>query len=120
MKNNVKEVIVTVCLVCISLLILNPFDFWMPSLVVMVVLAVMLLLFGIFASFILREKSLDERDTIHKSIAGRNAFLAGSTMMLIGIIIQEYSGQLDPWLVLSFLAMIVTKVVTRVWSDKNL
>ncbi len=120
MKNNIKETIVTVSLIALAILLLNPFHFWMPDMMVMAMLAIALVLFGVFASFILREKTVDERDDAHKTLAGRNAFLAGSAVLMIGIVIQGYSHQVDAWLVLALIAMIFVKIGTRIWSDKNL
>jgi len=84
----------------------------------MLVLA--LVLFGIFASFILREKTVDERDAVHETLAGRNAFLAGSTILILGIVVEGYTHTVDPWLVIALIVMIVVKIGTRFWSDKNL
>ncbi|OGI79094.1 hypothetical protein A3F19_03335 [Candidatus Nomurabacteria bacterium RIFCSPHIGHO2_12_FULL_37_29] len=120
MKNNIKETIVTICLIIIAILLLNPFHFWMPDMIVLVMLAFALVIFGIFASFILREKIFDERDSLHRTLAGRNAFLAGSTILMLGIIIQGYSHSVDPWLVIALIGMIIIKIGTRIWSDKNL
>lgn len=120
MKNNLKETIVTVALIVIAILLLNPFHFWMPDMMVMCMLAITLGLFGIFASFILREKSVDEREDQHRTLAGRNAFLAGSGVLTIGIVIQGYTHTVDPWLVIALIVMIVVKIGTRMWSDKNL
>jgi hypothetical protein len=120
MKNNLKETIVTVALIAIAVLLLNPFHFWMPDMMVICMLAITLALFGIFASFILREKSVDERDDQHRTLAGRNAFLAGSGVLTLGIVIQGYTHTVDPWLVITLIIMIVVKIGTRAWSDKNL
>lgn len=120
MKNNFKEITVTVALIAIAILLLNPFHFWMPDMMVMGMLAVTLALFGLFASFILREKSLDERDDQHKALSGRNAFLAGSGVLTLGIVVQGYTHSVDSWLVITLIVMVVVKIITRVWSDKNL
>ena len=120
MKNNFKETIITTCLVLVAILLLNPFHFWMPSIIVLCILAVALVLFGIFASFILREKPIDERDNAHRALAGRNSFLIGSAVLMLAIAIEEYTQSLDPWLVIVFIVMIVAKIATRIWSDKNL
>lgn len=120
MKNNIKETIVTLGLIVIAVLLLNPFHFWMPDMMVMSMLAIALVLFGVFASFILREKSIDERDDQHRTLAGRNAFLAGSATLILGIIVQGYSHAVDPWLVVALIVMVVAKIGTRIWSDKNL
>jgi hypothetical protein len=120
MKNNIKETIIPLCLIALAILLLNPFHFWMPDMMVMCMLAVSLVVFGIFASFILREKIADERDAAHRTLAGRNAFLAGSSILMLGIVIQGYSHVVDPWLVISLIVMILVKIATRLWSNKNL
>jgi magnesium-transporting ATPase (P-type) len=120
MKNNFKETLLTVILIVIAILLLNPFHFWMPNMLVICMLAFALVIFGIFASFILREKSVDERDDQHKSLAGRNAFLVGSGILMLGIVVQGYTHTVDAWLVLALIGMVITKIVTRYWSDKNL
>ncbi len=120
MKNNLSEICTTLFLVIIAILLLNPFDFWMPDMMVVGMLVLALVLFGIFASFILREKTVDERDAVHETLAGRNAFLAGSTILILGIVVEGYTHTVDPWLVIALIVMIVVKIGTRFWSDKNL
>jgi hypothetical protein len=120
MKNNLIEMLVAVCLVVLAILLLNPFEFWMPDMMVMAMLAITIGLFGVFASFVLRERVFDERDALHRTLAGRNAFLAGSGVLTLGIVIQGHTHSVDPWLVIALVAMIVVKIFTRVWSDKNL
>ena len=119
MKNNIVEKIVPAALILLAILLLNPFDFWMPDMMVMGMLVGAIVLFGIFASFILREGKLDERDELHRTFAGRNAFLAGSGMLILGIVVQGYAHSVDPWLVATLFLMIVVKIGTRLWSDKN-
>ena len=120
MKNNPKETIVTLALIAIAILLLNPFHFWMPDMMVMCMLAIALVLFGIFASFILREKSVDERDDQHKSLASRNAYITGSGILMLAIVIQGYTHVVDPWLVIALICMVIVKIITRIWSDRNL
>lgn len=119
MKNNLSEIFTTLLLILIAVLLLNPFDFWMPDMMVVGMLVLTLVLFGIFASFILREKTVDERDAEHETLAGRNAFLAGSALLILGIVVEGYTHTVDPWLVVSLVVMIVAKIATRIWSDKN-
>jgi len=121
MKNKItKEIIVPLTLIVLAVLLLNPFHFWMPDMMVMGMLAILLVLFGMFASFILKEKVFDERDDVNRSLAGRNAFLAGSAILMLGIVIQGYSHKVDSWLVITLIVMIIVKITTRFWNDKNL
>jgi len=120
MKNNLSEIFTTLLLILIAVLLLNPFDFWMPDMMVVGMLVLALVLFAVFASFILREKTTDERDAAHKTLAGRNAFLAGSAILILGIVVEGYTHTVDPWLVTGLIVMIIVKIATRIWSDKNL
>lgn len=120
MKNNLSQTLVAILLVATAILLLNPFHFWMPDMLVVCTLVSALILFGIYASFILREKSFDERDSVHKTLAGRNAFITGSMVLIIGIAVQGYTHAVDIWLVVALIVMIFTKIGTRIWTDKNL
>ncbi len=83
-------------------------------------IAIIFVLFGIYASFVLREKSEDERAAVHQALAGRNAFLAGSLILMVGILIQGYTHTVDPWLVIGLVTMIIAKISTRICSDRNM
>ncbi len=120
MKNNHKEISSTIALVVVAILLLNPFHFWMPDMVVICMLASILALFGLFASFVLRETVIDERDSQHRTLAGRNAFLAGSGVLTVAIVVQGYTHSVDPWIVSALIVMVVVKIGSRIWSDKNL
>jgi hypothetical protein len=121
MKNKItKEVLVPLALIVIAALLLNPLHLWMPDMMVMGMLVVLLVLFGIFASFILKETVFDERDGVNRSLAGRNAFLAGATVLMLGIAVQGYAHSIDPWLVIALIVMIIVKISTHFWNDKNL
>jgi predicted Kef-type K+ transport protein len=86
----------------------------------MCILAIILAVFALFASFVLRENKYDEREEGHRALAGRNAFLVGAGILTLGIVVQGYTHIVDPWLVIALIAMIVVKIITRIWSDKNL
>jgi hypothetical protein len=120
MKNNFKETLVALCLIVLATLLLNPSHFWMPDMMVVGMLVVALVLFGVFASFILREEERDERDAQHRTLAGRNAFLIGAAILSLGIGVEGYRHAVDPWLVVALIAMLLTKIATRIWSDRNL
>lgn len=120
MKNNfTKEVVIALTLVILAILLLNPFHFWMPDMVLMAMLALVLVVFSLFASFILRESARDERDSLHRMLAGRVAFLSGASVLMLGIVYQAYGHVLDVWLVIALIAMIVAKIAARLYSDKN-
>lgn len=121
MKNNLKiEGAVSLMLILLTVLLLNPFDFWMPTMMHMFMLGITLVVLAFFAIFILREKNQDERDEVHKMLSGRIAFLVGSALLTVGIVIQSFQDTVDVWLVIALVGMVLSKLTTRVYSDTRL
>ena len=112
MKNNLlQEIIVSGVLISLLILFLNPFEFWMPPILLMMMVLGLVVVFCLFASFIWRENSKDEREGLHKMMAGRIAFLVGTAVLVMGIVVQSLNHQLDFWLVLTLGAMILAKII---------
>lgn len=120
MKNSfTKELAISFIIIILSILLLNPFEIWMPDMLIIAIIAVTLVAFAVFASFILREDARDERDVAHRMLAGRVAFMSGSSVLMLGIVYQAYNHSLDAWLVMALLAMILAKIGTHIYSDRN-
>ena len=118
-NNSYKEIAVSVALIVLLIAILNPLHLWMPDMMHMMMLAAALVIFAVFAAFILRERITDERDGAHRMHAGRIAFLVGAGALVAGIVYQSYIDQLDNWLVVVLVAMVISKIVAHLWSDRN-
>ncbi|MCE9541319.1 hypothetical protein K8R03_02020 [Candidatus Kaiserbacteria bacterium] len=115
-KDMMPEIVSALIFCVLAVFLLNPMGLWMPSMAHMTMLALSAVAFGAFIVFILRESAKDERDAVHRSAAGRAAFLAGSAVLILGIIVQNSMHRIDPWLVVALIAMVVGKVVARIWS----
>ena len=125
MKNNPQYnsfayLFVSAALLILLLLIANPFGLWMPDMMHLAVLALMVVVFGVFAAFVLRETDEDERAVSHRALAGRVAFLAGSAVLAVGILVQGWTGMIDVWLISTLVVMVLAKVGTRLYSDRKL
>ncbi len=118
--NTTLEVITSVVLVGLAVLLLNPFHFWMPNMVLVVLLALTLVAFALLAAFVLREQARDERDAAHRMFSGRIAFLTGSTLLVVGIALQAVRHAVDAWLVVTLVAMVLSKLLTRIYSDARM
>lgn len=120
MKNNtIKEVVVSSVLIILAILLLNPFDFWMPDMALIFMLVLTLVIFAAFSIFIVREKVRDEREASHRMFAGRIAFLIGSAVLTFGIVAQAFHHSVDGWLVVALVAMVITKLSARLYSDSK-
>ncbi len=121
MKSNfIQETSVAAILIILLIVLLNPFHMWMPDMMLMSIIVAVLIVFALFASFFLREKVVDERDLSHRMLAARVSFITGTSVLIIGIIIQSFSHAVDVWLVGTLVAMIIAKIITREYSDRNL
>src|SRR3989344_3467470 len=110
MKNNfLTEIIISAVLIGLLVLLLNPFEFLMTTPVQTMTIAAILIIFVSFCVFVWKEKSKDEREQLHKQIASRFAYLSGASILLVGVIIESFNHNLDPWLILALIVMILAK-----------
>lgn len=115
-----KEIISSFILVVLVVLALNPFHFWMPVPLHVMMLGATIAAFGVVAGFIMRESAGDERDVTHRMRAGRVAFLAGTAILVVGIVTQSFMYEVDPWLVGALAGMVIAKMLARVYEDRYL
>ena len=116
-KNNfMQEIVVSSVLFVLLILFLNPLELWMPPVLLMMMVLGLVVVFSVFASFIWRENARDEREGLHKMIAGRIVFLAGTAILVTAIIFQSFKHELDFWLVLTLGTMILAKIAGLIYS----
>ncbi|MEK7556873.1 MAG: hypothetical protein AAB538_02765 [Patescibacteria group bacterium] len=121
MKNDdFKELIVGVVLIVLLVFHLNPFGFYMPSAAAMLLLCGIVVLVLIWLSFIWKEKPQDERENLHRLLAGRVAFLVGAGILLLGIAVQGLQHNLDPWLPVALGGMVIAKLAARAYGRTKL
>lgn len=117
MKNNfLQEVLASLVLIVLLVLFLNPFGFWMPSALLIMMIAGLLVVFALFASFIWREIVQDEREALHRLMAGRIAYLMGAGGLVLGVIVQSLQHNLDPWLVGILGITIFAKIIGLIYG----
>lgn len=107
---------VSAVFILLLIMFLNPLGFWMPTAMVMTIVFGLVMVFGIFCIFLWRESAGDERETSHRMLAGRIAFLAGSGVLVLGITVQELRHDLDAWLVYALGVMVLAKVIARIYA----
>lgn len=113
-----SELILATIFILLLVICLNPFNFFMPSTMVMMLLSALIIIFGLFSAVIWKERPQDEREVVLSQKAGRVAFLAGIGILVIGIGIQTYFHMLDHWLVYALIAMILGKIGAHIYFQK--
>ena len=110
------ELSVGLGLLALIYIIFNPWNVFMPGYVVMGFLIGAVVLYLAFAVFLWKENSGDERERFHRLFADRIAYLAGSALLLIGIVVGELRHALDPWLIYALAVMVIAKVVGLIYG----
>lgn len=110
------ETISAIIIVIITILFFNPGHLTMPDTMVSMLVVGLIVAFLTFAGFVLREKSFDEREALHIKTAGRISYLVGIAVLIVGIIMQGVRHNIDPWLVIVLCAMVLTKLLSRMYS----
>lgn len=116
MTTNFRDILIAIALVVLALLFLDPFDFFMPTGAQMLLLIAFLVIFAVFAGLIWLEKVSDERENLHRLIAGRLGYILGASGLVIGIAFQSIYHLVDPWLVIALVLMIVGKIIGIIHS----
>jgi len=121
MKNNnfFKETTLAIILIVLLVLFLNPFHFLMPPRYLSMLIIFLIAVFGIFSAVIWKEHARDEREQLHRMLAGRYAFLTGSSILVVGIIVQSLQHTIDSWLIFALVGMILVKLIALGYSQKN-
>ncbi len=120
MNNNTTHVILAVILSGLLLMLTDPFMFWMPSMAAMTVLFVAVVVLGIWTGFVLNEQVRDEREVIHRMYSGRVAYLLGLAVLTIGLTKQGFiDHHVDPWIAATLWVMVVSKLISHLYLEKN-
>jgi len=121
MKNNnfLKETAIALILIILLVLFLNPFNFLMPPRYLSMLIIFLIAVFGIFSAVIWKEHARDEREQLHRMLAGRYAFLTGSSILVVGIIVQSLEHAIDRWLIFALVGMILVKLIALGYSQKK-
>lgn len=116
-KINITETISAIFLVIILFLLTNTKALLMPENTDMMLLLALIISFLVFSAAIWKESPADERENLHRLNAGRISFLVGSVVLVIGILSQANAHSIDPWLVYALIAMVGSKLISRLFSQ---
>lgn len=111
------DIILLLGLTTITLLAIAPKTFVMPSSLQMLILATVLGLIAAFLVLLWREQPDDEREMQNQALASRSAYIVGSLVLIIALIIQSLNHDLDPAIPVALLAMIAIKVIVQRTKD---
>lgn len=115
-KPFIIELLVSIGLIAVLVFFLLPGSLLMPMTSQGMITVALFALFLVFTALVFRERSRDERENVLRMTAGRLSFLTGSLIAFLGILFQSLAHNIDPWLVLTLIGMVLVKALTRVYS----
>ena len=113
------EIILSVGMVVLAVALVNPRGLWMPNMVTISLLLLLAVVFAVFAGFVWKEQVRDEREALHRMIAGRIGYLFGAAALVVAIVFEGFAHRVDPWLVVALTAMVVGKAIGSWYSKKR-
>jgi hypothetical protein len=117
MKNNLFEILISLVLIGVLVIFANPMVFTMPTEMHVVMGPSLIFLLILFTGIFWKEQKGDERETLHKYIAGRFAYFAGITVLVLAIVLQSLHNVLDSWLVIALAIMLLAKIVGLLYGN---
>ncbi len=117
MKNNIFQICISIVLVFLLFMLTDPFMFWMPDMMTLLVLLLVTVLVAVFSGFIMYEKVVDEREVLHRMYADRTAYLSGIFILTLAVFVQGLNHSIDLWVTVALGLMILVKVFTRFYLD---
>lgn len=85
----------------------------MPNALQMALFVTAFVLVAIFLVFLWREKPEDERELVNQNVASRAAYVVGSLVLMVSLVVQGFQHNVDPTIPLSLLVMIATKLIVQ-------
>jgi hypothetical protein len=114
---KILETLIAIILVLLLAYIGNPFSLWMPSMVLISGLVIIAALIFVWAGFIVSESASDEREELHRTHAGRAAYLSAAAVLTIALLYQGFTHRIDFWIPLTLAVMILAKLFARFYVD---
>ena len=115
MSKNLGELVVSVVFLVLLAVKLDPFGWTMPDPAQMLVLALVIATFAVYAGVLFRERPEDEREAVHIHRASRVGYLAGVALLVAAITAKSLSQESEPWLFVVLAGMILSKLAARIW-----
>ena len=118
MNKTLLERVVAIILIVLLVMIGNPFMFWMPSMMLTVILVVIAALTFAWIGFFLSETARDEREVAHRTHAGRTSYLSAAVVLTIALVYQGFMDKIDIWIPFTLAVMIISKLIARFYVEK--
>ncbi len=118
MKNNFSgEILISLALIGLLVFFINPLDLLMPQSLHPLMVPFLVVFFIIFTGLLWKESPGDEREQFHKFIASRFAYFAIIATLIVGVVLQSFKGEVDPFLIIGICIALLAKILGRIYGQ---
>lgn len=107
----------SILILIITIIFLNPTNLTMPQSVQSMLILGLILAFLTFSALVLKEHTTDERESLHRLVSGRISYLVGVGTLVTGIVVEATMHAIDKWLVIALCAMVLSKLLSRIYAQ---
>lgn len=108
-----RPTLVALVVIAALALMMCPLPFLMLTSTQMILVSLAALGFITWVGFHWQERAVDEREELHRFLAGRFAYFVGASILMLGILIQSLQHNVDTWLVGALIGMILAKILSK-------
>jgi len=118
-ENPFVDLLLATSLILLLLFAYNPFEFWMPEMLHIVLIGGIASVLVLFLVLVWKEQDYDERDTRNRLISGKYSFIVGTVILAIGNIVQLLQYEMNIWLPLALAGMVLTKLLSMAVLERS-
>ena len=96
----------------VGLLVLILLAHQLPKPLMTISMLALAVLVAAFCVFIFREQPRDEREAHQALMGGQASYMIGAGILLIGIVVESFAHNLDPYLPITLGAMVLAKLLS--------
>lgn len=117
MNNKSLQILVALVLAFFLMVLADFVPFWMPMMGEMLALVIVVVLLLVWVGFVMQEQAQDEREILLKMKAGRVAYLSGLGVLTLGLVVEAFSHNIDPWITIGLAVMVLSKLFSRLYNE---
>lgn len=116
---SLLDLVLILILALLSFIALAPEKIVMPNNLQMLFVTIALALIASFLVLFWRENPRDEREANNQAAASRMAYIVGTIVLIVAMLLQNLDHHPDPTEPVALLAMIATKIIVQRRRDKR-
>lgn len=111
---KLQHIVVSFALVMSLVFLWNPFDFWMPTELELIIAGAVAVIASLYVGLIYNDFGRDEREQALRARAGRLGYLAGIVVLSCSIVFSlVYGMHPDLWVLVALAVMILARLYAR-------